>query len=274
MRKLLSANFSRLWRDKVFWIGMACIFGYGCWLVSTRHGNMLRFESFEPLDSRLMDGFAFAGGGAAIFVSLFLGTDYSDGTIRNKVIVGHKRSAIYWANWVTGVAAALLLAGAYLLAYCGLGVFLLDAPASPAAQTAAFFAIGLFALVAYVSLFTLLSMLLTKRSSSGMLCILLFWGLFIFSGMLQSRLDAPELLPQFAMVDGVEQVEMVPNPQYLQPGARRVCQFLMNLFPSGQTIELLFGNVVHLFRLPVYSAAFSAATTALGLFAFRKKDLK
>lgn len=275
MRKLLSANFSRLWRDKVFWIGAACAFGFGCWVVLEKYGNTLRYGAFEPLDSRLMDCVACAGGGAALFVSLFLGTDYSDGTIRNKLIVGHRRDAIYLANWVTGVAAALGLAAAYLAPYCGLGAFLLDAPERPTVQIAAFLGTGALAAVAFVSLYTLLSMLLTKKSSAAVLCILLFFGLLILSGLLQSMLDAPESVPEFSMtVDGVEQVEMAPNPQYLQPGARRACQFFLDVLPSGQMIELLFGNVAHPLLLPVYSVVFSAASTALGVFAFRKKDLK
>lgn len=274
MRKLLGANFYRLWRDKVFWIGMASAFGFGCWLVLTKYGNILRYDSWEPLDSRLMDFAAFAGAAAALFCSLYLGTDYSDGTIRNKLIVGHTRSAIYLANLLTGIAAALLFAGAYLLPYCGLGMFLLDAPEMPAAKIAAFLAIGFLAVVAFVSLFTLISMLVVRRSYTGVLCILLFLGLVIFSGTLQSMLDAPEFIPEFSIIDGVEQVEMCPNPQYLQPEARRVCQLIEDILPSGQMLELLFGNVVHPFLLPVYSAVFSAAATALGIFAFRKKDLK
>ncbi|MGY3662454.1 MAG: hypothetical protein ACXAHE_00930 [Roseburia sp. 1XD42-69] len=40
---------------------------------------------------------------------MFLGTDYSDGTIRNKLTVGHTRTNIYLANLIVTFAAGLLI---------------------------------------------------------------------------------------------------------------------------------------------------------------------
>ena len=34
----------------------------------------------------------------AMFTSLFIGTEYDYGTIRNKIIVGHSRTSIYFSN--------------------------------------------------------------------------------------------------------------------------------------------------------------------------------
>lgn len=47
------------------------------------------------LDDRFFAYSFFIGILSAIFCSLFTGTEYSDGTIRNKIVVGHSRISIY-----------------------------------------------------------------------------------------------------------------------------------------------------------------------------------
>ena len=48
------------------------------------------------------------------FCSLFVGAEYSDGTIRNKIAVGHSRAAVYLANLVTCSAAGVLICLGYI----------------------------------------------------------------------------------------------------------------------------------------------------------------
>ena len=57
------------------------------------------------------------------FVSLFVGTEYSDGTIRNKMIIGHTRSRIYLSNLIVCSIAGLVFCTCYLI-----GVFAVALP--------------------------------------------------------------------------------------------------------------------------------------------------
>lgn len=43
----------------------------------------------------------------SLLTALFIGTDYSDGTMRNKLIAGHVRRKIYVANLISNVQASL-----------------------------------------------------------------------------------------------------------------------------------------------------------------------
>lgn len=63
----------------------------------------------------------------AVLTAFFVGTEYSDGTMRNKLIAGHGRRDIYLANLVVCIAAGMLLSLAYLTPHTCLGIPLLGA---------------------------------------------------------------------------------------------------------------------------------------------------
>ena len=57
---------------------------------------------------------------AAILTSMFIGSEYSDGTIRNKLVVGHSRMRIYLANLIVcSVACVLIFFGLHNRGVCG-----------------------------------------------------------------------------------------------------------------------------------------------------------
>ena len=99
MRSLLSANFLRLKRSHLFWGTLILSFGFGVWVAVTQVLEQMRYGGFEdsPAFSRYT---SIIGVVIAVFVSMFFGTEYSDGTIRNKLITGRSRVSIYLANLV------------------------------------------------------------------------------------------------------------------------------------------------------------------------------
>lgn len=275
MRNLLHANFSRLWRDKVFWGELLISFVMGAWVIVLMYRDRVQYGWLKTFDEQL---FAFAllvGCFSSVFCSLFFGTEYSDGTIRNKLIVGHTRSAIYYSGLLTSVAEALLTAFAYLLPYCILGAFLLDAPGATPQQIMLHLCISVLLMAAFASVWFMLSTLIDKRSTAAVFCILAFFGLLLIAGVIKTRLDAPEFISEYSFtINGIEQIEPVPNPQYLSPTARAIHQFFFDLLPSGQMIQITLFPVPYPLRMMLCSAAITAATTGFGLFAFGKKDLK
>lgn len=86
------------------------MFSYGVYSASN-----IASEACEEvvLDGCLFEGLPLMGLVSAIFTSLFIGSEYSDGTIRNKLVVGHSRMRIYLANLIVCSIASILISLAY-----------------------------------------------------------------------------------------------------------------------------------------------------------------
>ena len=91
MRKLLSADFTRLWKNKVFWVGMACMALVACWMVCVGHGQNVRWADggtdIEPnrLDTYLFQ-FAPAVGGFAIGIAETMVVAYGSSLYRDAIV--------------------------------------------------------------------------------------------------------------------------------------------------------------------------------------------
>lgn len=275
MRNLLHANFSRIWRDKVFWGEVLILFVTGVWSIGMMYRERVQYGWIHPFDEQLFFYTILVGCFLSVFCSLFFGTEYSDGTLRNKLIVGHTRNAIYCSGLLACIAEALLTAFAFLVPYCILGTFLIDTQSKSTGQILLHFCISILLLIAFTSLYFMLTMLIEKRSVAAVFCILFFFGMLLVAAVTKARLDEPEMVSGYTLtVNGIEQTAPEPNPRYLPPLARELFQFFFDLLPTGQMLQLTFFSVLHPLRLMLCSAVITAATTGFGLFAFGKKDLK
>ena len=117
MGKLLSANFIRLRKDKFFWIGMVFMCVAGIFIHIMRYMDMKSFNYIGSIDSGFFTCSILIGIIAAVFCSLFIGTEFSDGTIRNKVIIGRTRISIYWSNFITCSVVSIAMCVLYFIAY-------------------------------------------------------------------------------------------------------------------------------------------------------------
>ena len=95
MSKLLHSNFERLKRYPIFWIEMILAIGYSIFVCMILYQDMIRYEESVAMESILFNFLVLIGIVMAVFCSLFIGTEYSDGTIRNKLIIGHSRNNIF-----------------------------------------------------------------------------------------------------------------------------------------------------------------------------------
>lgn len=125
MRKLLRANFTRLFLDKVFLLSCAAMFLLGTALpVIHFFDHISSGEKWTP-DASCFVFVVFVPILLSLVTALFVGSEYSDGTMRNKLIVGHKRHHIYLSALIVCSTAGILLCAAYLLPHTCFGLLLL-----------------------------------------------------------------------------------------------------------------------------------------------------
>lgn len=82
MSKLLYANFFRLWRNRLFQIGLGFMFFAGGFLVFQQYRQLVGYGTNVKLDSTMFGYTIMIGVISSIFCSLFVSTDYVDGTER------------------------------------------------------------------------------------------------------------------------------------------------------------------------------------------------
>ena len=109
MNNLLSAYFQRLIKSKLYWCLLGLMILSGIIIPILAHREMIAYGTDYTLESRLVWHFLIIGFIVAIFCSWFLGTDYSDGTIRNKIIAGNSRLKIYISALLICVIASVIL---------------------------------------------------------------------------------------------------------------------------------------------------------------------
>ena len=275
MRNLLSANFLRLKKSHLFWGILVLGAAFAGFRIFSLVSDQIDYGIPSNLDDALFTYAQLVGLTAAVFTSLFLGTEYSDGAIRNKVASGCSRVSIYLAGFLTVFAASVLSLMAYWIVVLAAGIPLLD-PLRMGAGEVLFTVLGVLLMTAaFCAIFTLITMNCSHKAANAVVCILLFFGLLMASTYVYSRLEAPEYTADYIItVDGLDRTEPVPNPRYLQPGPRAVFEFFRDLLPTGQSIQYSIQAVTNPVRLLLCSLGLIALFTGAGAALFRRKDLK
>lgn len=276
MRDLLSANLLRLKKNYAFWGAMGVSFGLALATVIDVYRVAQTFGGTTSVDAELFKYAAFIGILAAELIPLFFGTEYSNGAIRNKLIVGQSRLSIYFANLITGFAACVLCSAAYMLGCMALGIPLLGWFTQPPALLFTALIGSLLMTAAFCAIFTFVTMNCAKKSTSVVICLLGTFAAFIWAFVIHSMLEAPEFIQGYEMSVNGQVVNAVPepNPNHLTGLKREVYQFLFDLLPSGQSIQycsLVLSDPVRLMGL---AAAVCVVFTGAGAALFRRKDLK
>ena len=279
MCNLLLTNSKRLLKTRVFQLTAAVAAVIGLFEIFMMYRDSIIEMETPYFDSGL---FSFAVMGVfalAAVVPLFAGSEYSDGTIRNKIIVGHHRGSVYLSMLITSVIAGWLLVIVWSAAYLIPGVILMEHANSLWVYLYLYLAMFL-ELAVFSSIFTLLTMTLGNKAGSAVVCILCALLLVMQGIVVKSMLDEPEFYaPEIILSDDGSvsySGEMEPNPNYIPEGSpkRAVYNFLMDFTPGGQALQISGQVTDNLRKLCFYDIGWLAVMTAAGVLIFRRKDLK
>lgn len=318
MSRLLSANFSRLKKSKIFWLSVIAMTGFGIFLPMSGYMDKIRWQEHldyhytNPLDSVLF-GYSLAIGVlCAIFISLFLGTEYSDGTIRNKLIVGRTRASIYFSNLITNIAAAMFMCLCFLVSVCAVGIPLCDKMEMEISLALKIIAASFVMVIAFCSICTMLSMIIQSKAIMAIISITSIFVLMFASVIISESLNQPKYFDYYdTNENGIETHVCEPNSYYVSGTKRKIYIFLNDFLPTSQSVKFYQNSALdvipiededkndnqiinsdtasdeddiesenieekesHLWLLALYSSINIIVTTAIGLFVFKRKNIK
>lgn len=272
MSRLISAGFQRLFKSLCFKIYLIFSAGYSLiWIILGPHGY--------PIDTFAFSGPMMITLAAAVFTAMFIGREYSDGAIRNKLAVGHKRIVIYLSNLIVCAAANAIALAAYFIVTFGIGIPVagIDMPLS----SVAVLSLGTFiALTAVSAIFLFISMLFSGKAAATAIVIFSTLFMLTISAYIQSRLNEPEYYGGMELVmseDGelkFQESEKTKNPSYLSEDARKVYEFFNDFLPFTQLQSIAENRPVSLPLSAAYDAVVIVLFTGTGILLFAKKDLK
>ena len=277
MRKLITANFFRFRKDRFSWciIGIIVILSLVNVFNSARsYENMAAMGYTTSLDDYYFNQAPPIGAFLALLISMFLGTEFSEGTIRNKLCIGHKRDEIFLSNFISCAFATIALTAVWLLTSA-----LLFGMIGPLVMEVSKFIGCIFVAIGFAVSFAALYTVIGSLSSNKAMTIIYTFVVFIILAMAASalfdRLSEPELNEGMTLV-GTQLVEMepTPNPLYLSGAIRTVCEVALNLLPTGQALLLSEVAIEYPVRSIALGAVFTIVTLLVGSMLFRRKDIK
>lgn len=274
MSRLLRADLARLWKTKSFWVCLIGSFGFAA--VITVSSYLDDKEVAERLGNMALTCNSFVLFFTSVFTALFLGTDYSNGTVRNKLTVGGKRGGIYLSDFITVSAGALLCFLATRAAVWSIGLAVGGGLGIPAEGYMLAELAGVCAVTAMSALFTLIGMLVTAKSITAVLSIVITFAMTAAAGTITGVLKTPETSVNYGLAENGEVVvgEAEPNPYYVSGVKRVILTAVNDILPAGQLFQTAVGEPHNVGLMPVYALGVTAVSTAIGTLVFRRKDLR
>lgn len=290
MYKLLRAGFARLFKSRAYWMILALT-------VVICYFNVYQKTSTWAAERICFDAVPVVVFFVPIFVARFIGAEYEGHAVRNKLIVGNRKSEIYLANLVVCSAGSVILLAVTLLSTGIFAVTHYNEFICAPEVTAFYILCAVMLTVSSAAVYTAPSMLNSKTAMNVVVCILLMMGLLIGAELVNEALAQPEtneILYDYGEYYSTQDPEqrqrywdehavIEPNPYYVGGAKRKVCELLQKINPMNQANELSNAALTTAnsdepvpmrYDWLAGSVGLTAITTALGLLLFSRKDIK
>lgn len=280
MSNLLRAQLRRTFRGRLFWVELAVATLLALTILLNGYfGTNLTNAYVFKLVARMFGYAPLMGVFVGLFTAHLWGCDYEFGTLRNSLICGHSRRAVYGSKLCCASLAGLAVMGVWLLLNLAVGLPLLGRPGLSDGMLVCYALASLLMVLALAALCTLLASLVSSRSAAYLLCLGAVAAMVIVGMVLYDHFSEPYLVPTGLMTvpDKAtgELVTYVPrNEQYVGGTARVVLELALCLLPGGQGVLLCEQGAEHMVLLPVCSLLVLVGTTLLGVQQFQRKELR
>lgn len=278
MSRLFLSEIGRMTKSAIFWICAAAVLAASLFImkmgsVAVQNGRAVTLEEYFFYLGPVIPLFF------SVFISMFMGTEHSDGTVRNKLIVGYSRKQIYLAYYLAGLTGTGILTALWFLG--GLtGIPVLGSWTMDLSEIMTYIIITILYCALLTAVFSFFSIMISNKAVSAVVQIIAALLLILLGSMLYNQLCEPELIRGMILENGeIVMSEPEPNPAYIGGTMRQIYIFLVNILPTGQGILMLhresWGDVPMIVPLQICSSVCLALfTTAAGILIFRRKDMK
>ncbi|MCM1122382.1 MAG: ABC transporter permease [Eubacterium sp.] len=281
MSRLLAANFARLWKSRIFhvleiFVVVYSVFLYGDAYIAVHYHHQI----YHNWNLYFFNEMMFIGVALAVFVSFYIGVEYSNGTIRNKLTAGHSRFHIYMANLVVCYVTGIITCVMYSVLSLMLGLILIGKETVQGLWKPGHgMVVALFILMAYTAISVLISMTDRNTMRSAVVNLLLSI-LLLFAGIIVCQyLEMPEYTVRLTTVEEesgetktVE--ETVYNSRYLTGTKRKIYESAELLLPSAQVMYVVDREKDYSPKQPLCMLGIAVTCTGAGIWIFGRKDIK
>lgn len=256
--RLLRADFYRLFRSKWLWLSVFAMLGLSLGFVSMQYSGM---DYTVALDRVVFLPLSVYGVIAAAMVSLFVGEDFSDGCIRNKIAAGRSRNAVVLSHLIVCCFSCVVIYLVMFAVTVSLGLVFFENNV-PAEQLLGFAFLGLTVCVAYACVYCALTILIGSRTSGVVICMIVSFA------MLFAALHTNQIVIQQPVKNGL------PNPHYVSGMLRHIYVWLHDLNPTGQAAQLSAMSCQSPLRWIGVNVAWLMLCVGAGMGIFQRKNIR
>lgn len=257
MKRLLRADFARLRKSSAFRLSLIGM------LALTAGFMLMQATAMDytvPLSRVIFLPMSMYGIAMAAFVSVFVGADFSDGFIRNKLLATNHRNSPVLSQIIVSCTACSMVYMIVTAFSAGIGQFIFQNDVEGIVFIRHFFS-GLGVSLVTGCLFCVVTLLCGNKTRA------IIWCMGMAFGMLFLCIRTNAFLVQPEYKDGLL------NPNYIAGFQRRAYSVLHDLNPYGQAAQLSSWEVWHPIRGLFFDFLLFIGLTVLGCKLFLKKDI-
>lgn len=295
MNKLLRADMARLFKGKIFLLEVLIMFLAPVWAVISNLVDSRRYDYIASTEGSLFASAVFAAFCMVVLVPAFIGTEYNDKTIRNKMIVGHGKGKIFLSNMVTMLAASAILVTAWNISHLTLGAIFLGF-CYPFELNLLILLAVYISVFASTALFVLISMFVSSKYGAAIVTTGIFFFLLVYSLGVMERLAAQPTITAFYSESNTDMdiygyetdmteeelaelktnfiEETIPNPNYIEEGTfKEILKISVYCNPAAQAIDLPSDHSIGFEWYFIYDIILIAVLSFLGAVIYKRKEI-